>query len=286
MYALAKWQPFPDTCIVPVGNMKAIVITILICSFIFSCAAWYHSFSSRSFLPKVSRSQLPATETGIDLSVDSLASATRKWYFTNKKLRAEEVYISDSKEIDEIFTDLWKGTLISKNIQEKDQFARECTILYAFPSITTSYDVLDPQSEAALASFRAALGQTVKTLVDETPLFPDYKRKYEFFWKPTSKEVDGRDGGMLVLSIYSFRVDVGIVNLENWDKDLQDPRKVDAIVSEKLISNDIPSFPFPTVYEFIAEINRPIDVGAKTTQKFFFRPKDLKYDLKKMAKKR
>lgn len=57
------------------------------------------------------------------------------------------------------------------------------------------------------------------------------------------------------------------------------------IIEQVLLNNDIKSFPFPTVFDFITEINRPIDILSRTKSRFSYKINDLKYDLKKMAKK-
>ena len=42
-------------------------------------------------------------------------------------------------------------------------------------------------------------------------------------------------------------------------------------IPEKLYSNDIPTFPFPTVFDFISEINRPVDPYTMANLKYNFK---------------
>jgi len=55
---------------------------------------------------------------------------------------------------------------------------------------------------------------------------------------------------------------------------------------DKMETNDIESFPFPTVYDFISEINRPPDPFTMSELRFKYSIQDLKYDLEKMKKKK
>jgi hypothetical protein len=53
-----------------------------------------------------------------------------------------------------------------------------------------------------------------------------------------------------------------------------------------LTTNTLASFPFPSVFDFISEINRPTDPYTMSKLKFNFKIQDLKYDLKKLTKKK
>ena len=52
------------------------------------------------------------------------------------------------------------------------------------------------------------------------------------------------------------------------------------------MNNDIEDFPFPTVYDFISEINRLPDPATMAELEFTYKIYDFKYDLNAMAKKK
>lgn len=54
---------------------------------------------------------------------------------------------------------------------------------------------------------------------------------------------------------------------------------------ESTLTNSIPSFPFPSVYDFVSEINRPVDPATMASLRFNFQVRDLKFDVEKMKKK-
>ncbi len=56
--------------------------------------------------------------------------------------------------------------------------------------------------------------------------------------------------------------------------------------TEDTLNNDIEDFPFPTVYDFISEINRPPDPATMAELEFTYKIYDFKYDLNAMAKKK
>lgn len=49
------------------------------------------------------------------LDIDDNISAIRKWFFVTKNFRPE-ICISESTNVNEVYSDLWKGTIISNNI--------------------------------------------------------------------------------------------------------------------------------------------------------------------------
>ena len=55
---------------------------------------------------------------------------------------------------------------------------------------------------------------------------------------------------------------------------------------EDTITNQIPNFPFPSIYDFISEINRPVDPFTMANLKFKFTTLDLKFNLEQMKKKK
>lgn len=66
------------------------------------------------------------------------------------------------------------------------------------------------------------------------------------------------------------------------------PKDADEYVPKatEILTNEIEAFPFPTVYDFISEINRPPDPATTAALRFKYTVKDLKYDIEKMKKKK
>lgn len=275
------------------------VYFISLAMFLFLCADFYcvsNGFHIKSFTSQPRTvslyhrgfPSLPKLHSSIydrDLSVGDnteFIQSLKKWYFLQKNIRAE-IYFSDAVNIQAIFAELWKGTLITTNIQEEDKFNTIQTNVYVFPNVKLSQpDELRPYN---------ALAKDIMSYMNESsPMFKKYRRKYEFVLKPMeSSDSKSQPQNILILAITSARSQQAYVDLGNWNVDdntLNNPAKVE----EKFISNEIKSFPFPTIFDFISEINRPVDITSKIPTNpnapvYNFRVKDLKYDTKKMSKK-
>lgn len=55
---------------------------------------------------------------------------------------------------------------------------------------------------------------------------------------------------------------------------------------EDITTNALPGFPFDSVYDFISEINRPVDKTTMSSLRFRFSIADLKFDVEKVKKKK
>ena len=85
---------------------------------------------------------------------------------------------------------------------------------------------------------------------------PNFERKLNF---DVIKSENPTINGMLLLSIATRRVSNDVANFDdliNYVPPVTDPEEAN------YDTNDIESFPFPTVFDFISEINRPPDPFA------------------------
>ena len=55
---------------------------------------------------------------------------------------------------------------------------------------------------------------------------------------------------------------------------------------EDIVTNNLPGFPFDSLHDFVAEINRPVDKVSMASLRFKFSVGDLRYDVEKMKKKK
>merc|ERR1711871_356390 len=115
------------------------------------------------------------------------------------------------------------------------------------------------------------MGIVEQMVSDTSPLFQDaFARSIKTLVGPSDT---------LLVSVETTRCKSRMVDYEDADEYVPTP--------DEMLNNEIPDFPFPTVYDFISEINRPAEPNqANQAMRFNFRVKDLKYDVEKMKKKK
>jgi hypothetical protein len=222
---------------------------------------------------RTSSFQIAASNIDTAVSDDFIISSCRKWYFMNRNTRAD-VFVSNTKAMPDILADLWKYTLIANNVHDLNKEQLQVINLVAFPNILVKTDADRPTD---LDKYQRIAQKVMKNMKSSSPMFSTFNRAYEFLWKPVEGESNRL---MLMLALTSTRKRPASADLSDWD--VLDLSKTD----DTLSNNDIKTFPFPTIFDFISEINRPVDLSSRTQSRFNFRIKDLKYDLKKMSKKK
>jgi len=203
----------------------------------------------------------------------------QKWYLIRENKRPE-IYVSDAQTSNQVIAAMWRSVLISVRILDGDLQQLDYVSLTVFPQFNSA---AGENTVPILQSLASEVLSTVltPTLPADTPpittsmdLFqPDIARSVKVF----------EFNGLLCLALESYRTkskDLNFEDLNTYDLDPKDGPPAE------LLTNDIPSFPFPTVFDFISEINRPADPATMSQLKYKFKIQDLKYDLTKMAKKK
>ena len=225
--------------------------------------------ADRRLSPRVAQSS-PSSQLAeiTELTPDSV----RSWFLKTNG-RRPEAFISESSSKAAVITDAWKSVLLSLRVLESDNSLRDYTSVYAFPSYKLAGD---SSSEAVLNEYAKVSEAIERSLNQSAALFqPSFVRKVEFHIKPANGD---SPSPVLLLSIDTRRLKSEIMDYDDIDNYVPPV--------EDVITNDISNFPFPTIFDFISEINRPPDPFTMSELKFKFKIQDFKYDLTKMAKKK
>lgn len=192
----------------------------------------------------------------------------RKWFTLQFKRRAE-VALSDASSVGLIVTDIWKSILVSVRVMEKDPMMPEFVSIVAF----TKYPL---DSQTADRELKRLQDIVASINVDQSSLLfqPDFHRTLSVILKPPL----GENSACLVVLVDTKRKVPKMADFDDIDDFV--PTVDDAV------NNNIESFPFPTVFDFISEVNRPPDPLTLSQLTFNYKVTDFKYDLAKMAKKK
>jgi len=208
---------------------------------------------------------------GLTTTVDGETESLRKWFTLTGK-RRPEITLSEATSSSAIVAELWKAVLVSLRVLENDQSLTEHLNLLAL----SKYQL--PESSAGIDTDLCRFQAIVSSInADQSSLLfqPNFKRTISVMLKPPLG--DG-SGASIVFVIDTKRTSPAIV-------DFDDIGEFTPLV-EDAVTNDIPAFPFPTVFDFISEINRPPDPLTMSQLTFDYKVTDFKYDLAKMAKKK
>jgi len=227
--------------------------------------------SRRLTLSKVLAMTAQANDgTGLSV-VEDEKDIFRKWFTIQFQKRAE-VVLSDATTVSAAVIDFWKSILVSVRVLEKDQTLHEHVSILAL----TKYALDKSNVDSELKRFQSIVDSIN---ADQTSLLfqPNFKRNLKVLLKPPLG--DSSLASIVVL------VDTKRIAPETADEILED---MDDFVPpvEDALTNNIESFPFPTVYDFISEVNRPPDPLTLSQLAFNYKVTDFKYDLTKMAKKK
>ena len=176
-----------------------------------------------------------------------------------------------------IITDVWKGILLSLRVMQQDAELPIYQSVHVFPKLKNNND-----HNNELFNFLKLYSIDVEnSLNSSASIFqPNFERKLNF---DIIKSENPTINGILLLSIATRRVSNDVANFDdliNYVPPVTDPEEAN------YDTNDIESFPFPTVFDFISEINRPPDPFTMNELIFKFGIKDFRYDLEKMKKKK
>jgi hypothetical protein len=203
---------------------------------------------------------------------DQQADAIRKWFLIYHQKRGEVVF-SDAKNSREFITDVWKAILVSFRVLQNNEGSKTHLSLYAFRNFKKDQMSLD-----VLQSIVSSVNHTIRRC--RLLLQPEYEYSATLF---INQEQNGGSnlglptGLELLLLVETVRNKPELSSFDDIEEML--PAVEDAL------TNNIPSFPFPSVYDFISDINRPPDPVTMSSLRFNFQVADLKFDIEKMKKK-
>lgn len=182
--------------------------------------------------------------------------------------RNTEIFISDAETKSSIIVEAWKSVLISLRVLDDD-------VNETFYSSMCVFDNIKVNS-SSVNEYNKISQSITKSLSEVSALFQqEFERTMEFILNPK----DGQDGGSLVMILETKRSKSKALDFEevNYSPDVDEAMD---------FTNELECFPFPTVMDFVSEINRPSDPITMSELKFNFKPRDFKYDLVQMAKKK
>ena len=211
-----------------------------------------------------------AASTSVEEVTEVSEEGIRTWFLKTQG-RRPEVFLSESASKVAVVADAWKSVLVSLRVLESDPTTRDYTAVFAFPQCP-----VEGSADTVLADYAQVASAIERSLNESAVLFqPSFLRRIEFHVKPGA----GAGGKpVLLLSLDTRRSKAETLDYE--DIDLYVPPV------EDVLTNDIENFPFPTIFDFISEINRPPEPFTMSELRFNFKVQDFKYDLAKMAKKK
>ena len=209
----------------------------------------------------------------------------RRWYLLNHQKRTE-VTFSNASSIDTMITDIWKSILISFQVLDNNfDGTKSFSQLYAFPNMKHEVDM----NEKSFKSLEIKLNHILKS---HKVLFqPDFNYQINFISNnpnsdPSSSSLPLDLSFIVLIDTYHTKEDFTAFNdIQNL---LPLASAYESVLPklEDTQTNQIPNFPFPSIYDFISEINRPIDPFTMSNLKFKFTTLDLRFSAEQMKKKK
>ena len=178
-----------------------------------------------------------ATRLGSTISnFDTSTSASRlqKWYIIDQGKRAE-VFVSESASKASVIAEAWKSILVSLRVLEAD---------VEMPTYDCIYEFVNMKIKSAddLSEYKKIAESIESTLIKSDPLFqPAFSRKMRFIANPTT----GSDNLVMVLETTRTKSMMVIFEEIEYSPDISEEDGED-------FSNDLESFPFPTVMDFVS----------------------------------
>lgn len=200
----------------------------------------------------------------------------RKWFLLNYQKRAE-ISHSNAESTDEIITEIFKSVLISFQVMNNVDESKTFSQLQVFPYVPSAPAAHFKKIESKINE----LVQSYKVLFQ-----PDFDYNIIFLLNnPASAMATLPLNLSLVVltdTVSTKKEFTAFYDIENLL-----PKHSDDLPNfEDTITNQIPNFPFPSIYDFISEINRPVDPFTLANLKFKFTTLDLKFNLEQMKKKK
>ena len=203
-------------------------------------------------------------------TVDQLeVDFVRNWYLKQYNRRPDVSILDKTCSLPEFISEVWKSVLISVRVMEKDQDLSNYLSLVVFSGLDA-----DVENSATLRLIESAVADISKSQ-SSLLLQPNFRRALKCRVLPPS---DRTAKPILILEVDTKREFAPTPDFSDIDDFT--PKTEDAL------NNDIEEFPFPTVYDFISEINRPPDPATMAELEFNYKIYDFKYDLAAMAKKK
>lgn len=176
--------------------------------------------------------RLGSTISNIEISTS--ASRIQKWYILNEGKRAE-VFTSEATSKAAIIAEAWKSVLVSLRVLEADVNIPTYDCIYEFVNVKL-------RATDDLSQYKKIAESIQSTLVKADPLFqPAFSRSIKFILNPTA------GGESLVMVLETTRTKSMMVIFEEieYSPDVSEEDVED-------FSNDLESFPFPTVMDFVS----------------------------------
>ena len=175
----------------------------------------------------------------IDSTDYELKERARKWFLLNHKKRPEVFLSSENRSGGGLYSEIWKSVLLSVRVLQKHLEMPNYLSIHVFPNL----------KEYSVSHLTEVAAAVEACLTESSSIFqPNFERKIEIFEMPATN--GNKD--MLVISIGTQRASPDVADLDDLENYVP---QADDIVD----LSSLESFPFPTVFDFISEINRPPD---------------------------
>ncbi|KAJ1431422.1 hypothetical protein B484DRAFT_418502 [Ochromonadaceae sp. CCMP2298] len=214
---------------------------------------------------------------GVDIERDlQFENAMRTWYLLQHGVRAE-VFQYSASDRSGLISDVWRSVMVGGRVLDSDLEATNYLSVNALPFYPLG-EAGEGDDGALLRELDLLAVELVGSLVPPSSYVePELTRTIKFHLAPAPTPSAGPSGLVLCYALLTKRPTM-LLDFSDMDVIPED--------FEVRLNNTIAAFPFPSVYDFIAEINRPQDPLTMSTLRHNFQPQDFKFDLKKMAKRK
>jgi hypothetical protein len=204
-------------------------------------------------------------------AITDFENVIKKWYFLTERDRPE-MTTSQASTISAILGATWKSVLIGLRVLEDNFDMSQYTSVIALPNFKV---------ENTPPDFESTVTEVMDCLSTSAALFqPDIIREVKTLKKPAS---DGNPE-LWVVSVKAYRAPGRSKDVKFDELDFDDFAPGD-LAKPEVWNNSLDAFPFPSVFDFISEINRPCDPVTMANLRHTFQIKDFKTDLTKIKKK-
>jgi hypothetical protein len=201
-----------------------------------------------------------------DLSVDKeVTDEIRKWFLLTYQERPSDVYIDFSTTYLDVTTAIWKAVYVAFRVLTMNEDQKSYFAIHTFPNFemneeTFNYLVYVTSEMEEKIMNSKALGENLNYEIGAAVKHPE--------------EESDNDMSTLIVAVKATKLKPTKANLDDIYAIVEASDKYD-------YTNYLEAFPFPSVYDFIAEINRPPDPQTMNQLTFKYTVNDLKETLKK-----
>lgn len=250
--------------------MKLRILIFILCGHVLLCFQHSPWRVQRKSIKTITDSTKLSMSTDLLKSSSTEEEILRKWFLLKNQTRCE-VTLSKSTSIPDLITDVWKAILISYRVLKNDETNKKYTALYAFPKLD-----LQDVDMGSIQALEKNLNERIGGL--RLLLQPEFQYSVSLDMPKSGSDTTSFPLGLpFILVINTESTKPELIGMDDIEKML--PK------FESTLTNSIPSFPFPSVYDFVSEINRPNDPATLASLRFNFQVRDLKFDVEKMKKK-